>query len=71
MAASDARIKDIIIFNASDTATKPYLAVSGDMDITGFTAAGMGPGYQRGDGPQWLFYHMVPRYRESQRAPGR
>lgn len=40
-AASDSRVKDIIIFNAADTGPKPYLAISGDMDITGFSAAGM------------------------------
>ncbi len=40
-AASDSRVKDIIIFNAVDSATKPFLTVSGDMDITGFSAAGM------------------------------
>ena len=40
-AASDSRVKDIIIFNASDSASKPYLAISGDMDITGFSVSGM------------------------------
>jgi hypothetical protein len=40
-AASDSRVKDIIIFNAADTGPKPYLAISGDMDITGFSAMGM------------------------------
>ena len=40
-AASDSRIKDIIIYNAADTGPKPYLAISGDMDITGFSAMGM------------------------------
>jgi hypothetical protein len=40
-AASDSRVKDIIIYNAADTGPKPYLALSGDMDVTGFSAAGM------------------------------
>ncbi len=61
MAASDARIKDIIIFNAADTASKTYLAVSGDTDITGFTPGGMASAVNAATAPgAWLFYHMVP-----------
>lgn len=41
-AVSDARISSAIVFNASDTnVAKPYLAISGDADITGFTPASM------------------------------
>jgi hypothetical protein len=57
-AASDSRVKDIIIFNAADTASKPYLAISGDMDITGFTAAGMGTAINGATVPAaYLYYH--------------
>ncbi|HTB75466.1 MAG TPA: hypothetical protein VK762_19580 [Polyangiaceae bacterium] len=59
--ASDSRIKDIIIFNAADTAPKPYLAISGDMDITGFTASGMSQAIDGQSEPAaYIFYHMVP-----------
>jgi hypothetical protein len=34
-AASDSRIKSVIIWNAATSAVKPFLAVSGDNDITG------------------------------------
>jgi hypothetical protein len=58
MAAADSRIQDIIIFNAADTAPKPYLAISGDMDITGFTAAGMSSAVNAATVPAaYLFYH--------------
>lgn len=60
-AASDSRVKDIIIFNAADTASKPYLAISGDTDITGFTAAGMSQAIDGQSQPAaYIFYHMVP-----------
>jgi Chlorophyllase enzyme len=57
-AASDSRIKDIIIFNASDSASKPFLAISGDMDITGFSVAGMTMAVNSATVPgAFLFYH--------------
>jgi hypothetical protein len=57
-AASDSRIKDIIIFNASDSASKPYLAISGDMDITGFSVSGMQMAVNAATVPgAFLYYH--------------
>jgi hypothetical protein len=57
-AASDSRVKDIIIFNAADTASKPFLAISGDMDITGFSASGMAMAANSASVPgAYLFYH--------------
>jgi hypothetical protein len=57
-AASDSRIKDIIIFNGGDTATKPYLAISGDMDVTGYSAAGMAMAANSATVPAaYLYYH--------------
>jgi hypothetical protein len=57
-AASDSRVKDIIIFNADDTAPKPYLAISGDMDITGYTAASMATAINGATVPAaYLYYH--------------
>jgi hypothetical protein len=60
-AASDSRIEDLIMFNAQDSATKPFLAVSGDMDITGFTPAGMATAVNAATvSGAWLYYHMIP-----------
>jgi hypothetical protein len=57
-AASDSRIKDIIIFNGGDTAVKPYLAISGDMDVTGYSAAGMAMAANSATVPAaYLYYH--------------
>jgi|HubBroStandDraft_6_1064221.scaffolds.fasta_scaffold213011_2 hypothetical protein len=61
MAATDSRIKDIIIFNGGDSATKPYLAFSGDTDITNYTPASMASAINASTVPAaWIFYHMVP-----------
>jgi hypothetical protein len=59
-AASDSRIKDIILFNGGDTAPKPYLAISGDTDITGYTPAAMMSAINGEPDAAWLFFHMVP-----------
>jgi hypothetical protein len=57
-AASDSRIKDVILFNAGDTAPKPYLAISGDMDITNYTASAMATAINGTTVPAaYLFYH--------------
>jgi hypothetical protein len=61
-AASDSRILYTIIFNGGDTCAKEYLAVSGDTDITGYTASGMASAVNGNTAAPgaWLFYHMVP-----------
>jgi hypothetical protein len=60
-AAMDPRVKDVIIFNADDSAVKPFLAISGDMDITGFTPKGMASAVASAPAPgAWLYFHMVP-----------
>jgi hypothetical protein len=58
-AASDGRVKDVIIFNASDSGVpKPYLAVSGDLDITNFTAQSMASAINAASVPAaYLYYH--------------
>jgi len=58
-AASDARVKDAIIFNAVDSGVaKPYLAISGDSDITGFTASGMASAINGASVPAaYMYYH--------------
>lgn len=63
VAANDARVKSIIIWNGGSSAAKPFLAVSGDMDLGAGTdpsslknsvTAAQQPG-------AWLWYHQVPQ----------
>jgi hypothetical protein len=57
-ASSDGRIQGIIVFNAADSAPKPYLALSGDLDITGFTVSGMATAIDGAAVPAaYLYYH--------------
>jgi hypothetical protein len=57
-AASDPRIKAVILWNAGTSASKPFLAVSGDADITGYTAQSMASDTALETQPNaWLFYH--------------
>jgi len=58
-AAADSRIQYVIVFNASDSnVPKPYLAVSGDSDITGFTAQSMATAINAATVPAaYLYYH--------------
>ena len=58
-AASDARISSAIVFNAGDTnVAKPYLAISGDADITGFTPASMAMDINASTVPaEYLYFH--------------
>jgi hypothetical protein len=59
MAANDPRVKDAIIFNAVDSdVPKPYLTISADMDITGFSPASMASAVNASPVPAaWLYYH--------------
>lgn len=60
-AASDARIKAVIIWNAGRSSSKPFLAVSGDTDITGATPTNMRSSVQSASAKgAFLYYHMVP-----------
>ena len=58
-ANADSRILDAIVFNASDSGVnKPYLAVSGDQDITGFTASSMASAINGASvAAAYLYYH--------------
>ncbi len=59
-AASDPRILDIILFNTGDTSSKPYLAISGDTDITGYTPATMAAAIDASTVPAaWLYFHHI------------
>ncbi len=60
-AASDSRVKDVIIFNAVDSGVvKPYLTLSGDSDITGFTAASMSSAVNASTQPAAYLYEHNP-----------
>jgi hypothetical protein len=58
-ANADSRILYAIDFNLADSGiNKPYLAVSGDMDITGFTSSGMASAINGASVPAaYMFYH--------------
>ena len=59
-AAADPRIKSVIIWNGGTSASKPFLAVSGDRDIGG-TPASMRNAVNAAPRPAaWLFYHQIP-----------
>ena len=59
-AASDPRIKAIILWNGSRSGVKPFLAVSGDRDIGGVTPARLAEAVEMATLPAaWLYYHQV------------
>jgi hypothetical protein len=59
-AASDPRILDIMLFNSGDTSSKPYLAVSGDTDITFYTPSAMAAAINASTVPAaWLYFHQI------------
>lgn len=59
-AAADPRIKAVILWNGGLTADKPFLAVSGDRDITGYTPEQMEAAVQDSSQPgAYLYYHQV------------
>jgi hypothetical protein len=60
-AAADPRIKAVILFNGGlSSPDKPFLAVSGDRDITSYTPAQMMMGVDQATQPgAWLYYHQV------------
>lgn len=59
-ASDDARIKAVILFNGGTSASKPYLAISGDLDLGG-TAAGYNNAVQAAPRPAaWVWFHQIP-----------
>ena len=59
-AASDSRILNAVLFNFPDTAPKPYLAVSGDTDLTFFTPSAMAAAVDASTVPAaWLYFHQI------------
>jgi hypothetical protein len=59
-AAGDARIKSVILFNGGSSASKPYLAISGDRDLLTSVAAYRNAVNAAPRPAAWLFYHQVP-----------
>jgi dienelactone hydrolase len=58
-AAADARVKTVIIWNGGSSASKPYLAVTGDQDIGDPTVAGLKRDVEASPPGAWLFYHKT------------
>jgi hypothetical protein len=58
-AARDSRVKTVIIWNGGASATKPFLAVSGDRDIAG-SLSSYKSGTRGATEGAYLWYHMVP-----------
>ena len=59
-AASDPRIKAVIIWNGGTSAPKPFLAVSGDRDLGGGASSLRNPAEAAPRPAAWLFYHQIP-----------
>jgi hypothetical protein len=59
-AASDSRIKVVILFNGGSSSSKPFFAFSGDRDIGNPTVSSLRSGVQSSTKGAWIFYHMVP-----------
>jgi hypothetical protein len=62
IASGDSRVKSVIIWNASVSSQKPFLAVSGEHDIGNPTSSStISSGTNSATQPgAWLFYHKVP-----------
>jgi pimeloyl-ACP methyl ester carboxylesterase len=59
-AASDARIKTVILFNGGTTASKPFFGVSGDRDVGNPTPASYETAVNRAAKAAYIFFHKVP-----------
>lgn len=56
-AATDARVTAAILFNGGNTASKPYLAVSGDKDVGSVTPQAMATAINAAPKSAYLYYH--------------
>jgi hypothetical protein len=59
-AASDARIKTVILFNGGTNASKPFFGVSGDRDVGNPTPTSYETAVNRAAKAAYIFFHMVP-----------
>ena len=56
-AATDSRVKAAILFNLGLSASKTFLAISGDLDITGYNAGQMAGAVNGAPKGAYLYYH--------------
>jgi pimeloyl-ACP methyl ester carboxylesterase len=59
-AANDSRVKTVIIFNGGASASKPFLTLSGDMDIFTMASSSLATAVTAAPKAAFLFYHMIP-----------
>jgi len=59
-AADDARIKTVVIFNGGTSASKPYLAISGDNDISGAISGYVNAVMAAQRPAAYLWFHQIP-----------
>ena len=59
-AASDPRVKTVILFNGGTSASKPFFGVSSDRDIGGVTASSYSTAVNQASKAAYIFYHMIP-----------
>jgi len=57
IAAADSRVKGVILWNGGQSNAKPFLAVSGDLDIGGATAASMQSAVNSAAKGAFIYYH--------------
>ena len=59
--ASDARVDTVIIFNGGVSAEKPFLAISGDRDVSAdLNTTNLQKGIDKSPKGAWLFFHKIP-----------
>jgi hypothetical protein len=60
--ADDARVKAVIIYNGGASASKPFLTISGDMDIPFIapSVSDMKSAIGRASKAAYMFFHMIP-----------
>ncbi|HLK35138.1 MAG TPA: hypothetical protein VKU41_00210 [Polyangiaceae bacterium] len=57
-ASTDPRIQDIFVFNGGLSATKPFVVLSGDMDVLNTSPSAMASSVNGASAPgAWLYYH--------------
>lgn len=60
MAATDSRIKAVILFNGGTTASKPFFSISGERDIGGVTVSQLSNPVSIAAKAAYMYFHMIP-----------
>lgn len=55
--SADSRVQALILYNGTESNAKPYLAVSGDMELYGYTALSLSTALAAADTGAFLYYH--------------